>query len=116
MNALLLRKETSEAESNKKADFDASIINSGNNNKKLKIWNKGKATAKNIHLSCLEENCILSKKEIERIFPLESLKPSQSVELVVIIYIGMQIYKLPIQIICDDELQQDNEKVVQVIL
>lgn len=116
LNALLLEKETGEAESDKKADLGASIVNIGSNKKKLKIWNKGKAPAKNIRLSFPEGNSILSQREIESIFPLESLEQFQSVELAARITIGMRISKFAIQIIWDDGIQQDNEKTVHVTL
>lgn len=116
LNTLLLEKESSGVASDKKADLGASMINIGSNKKKLKVWNKGKASAKNIRLAFPEGNHLLSQREIESIFPLESLEQFQSVELTARITIGMRISKFAIQIIWDDELQQGNEKIVHVTL
>jgi hypothetical protein len=111
LNNLLLKKEKNEALYNKKADLGASFINLGSTKHKLKIWNKGKAAARNIVIEFPEGNEFLIQSEIDEKFPLESLDTYQSVELVAAVAFGMK-KKHPLRLIWADDFSERNEKIV----
>jgi len=111
LNNLLLKKETSEALNNKKADLGASFIKIGSNDRRLKIWNKGKATARNVRIEFPEGNEVFTQGDIDRKFPLESLETFQSVELLAAVHMGTRA-KHPIRLIWSDDSSESNEKIV----
>jgi hypothetical protein len=111
LNKLLLEKETSEALKNKKADLGASFIKLGSSNYRLKIWNKGKAIARNVRIEFPEGNNNLILLDIDQKFPLESLDTFQAVELVTAVTMGTK-RKHPIKLIWSDDFDEHNEKIV----
>lgn len=78
----LLAKEDAESDQEKKADLGASFIKLGSSNYRLRIWNKGKAAARNVQLEFPDGNDCVIQSDIESKFPLEALETFQSVELV----------------------------------
>nr|VFK49672.1 MAG: hypothetical protein BECKTC1821D_GA0114238_10825 [Candidatus Kentron sp. TC] len=70
LNNLLLKKEEGEALSDKKADLGASFVKLGSSNYRLKIWNKGNATARNVRLEFPEGNDVVIESEVDKKFPL----------------------------------------------
>ena len=65
LNKLLLEKEMTETTLNLKADLLANVIKLGNGREKLKIYNKGKGTAKNIRFEVIEgSNMMIQSIEI----------------------------------------------------
>jgi hypothetical protein len=111
LNNLLLEKERSEALNKKQADLGASFIKIGSSDRRLKIWNKGKAAARNVMIEFPEGNNILIQSEIDQKFPLELLDTYQSVELIVAGAMGMK-RKHPIRLIWADDFNERNEKIV----
>src|SRR5690606_9532420 len=111
LNALLLEKETSEYQSEKKADLGASFIKIGRNDYRLKIWNRGKAPAHNVTIEFPNGNEVLIESDIEEKFPLESLETHQSVELIASVHMGTKS-KHAILIRWSDAASQNNEKIV----
>ncbi|MDP3183422.1 MAG: hypothetical protein Q8M54_11480 [Desulfobaccales bacterium] len=111
LNNLLLEKERSEALNKKQADLGASFIKIGSNDRRLKIWNKGKAAARNVMIEFPEGNNILIQSEIDQKFPLELLDTYQSVELIAAGALGMK-RKHPIRLIWSDDSSERNEKIV----
>jgi hypothetical protein len=111
LNNLLLAKERSEALKTKQADLGASFIKIGSNNRRLKIWNKGKVTARNVRIEFPEGNEVVIQGDIDRKFPLESLDTFQSVELIASVHLGTKA-KHPIRLIWDDDSGERNEKIV----
>jgi hypothetical protein len=111
LNYLLLEKEQSEAANNKKADLGATFIKLGSSKYRLKIWNKGKATAKNVRIYFPEGNDVLIQSEIDEKFPLESLEQYQSVELIAAASKGTKS-KYMIRLIWSDDSDEDIEKIV----
>lgn len=111
LNDILLEKEASEAVSDKKADLGASFIKLGSNKYRLKIWNKGKASARNVQIEFPERNNILHQSEIDEKFPLESLETHQAVELIASVHMGTK-RKITIRLIWSDEYDEHNEKIV----
>lgn len=109
LNNLLLEKEQGEALSDKKADLGASFVKLGNSKHRLKIWNKGSATARNVRLEFPEGNGIIIESEIEEKFPLESLEKLQSVELIAAVHMGTKS-KHVIRLVWEDDAHDHNEK------
>ncbi|WP_217271910.1 hypothetical protein [Sphingopyxis sp. BSNA05] len=71
VNEFLLQQGENEALDARKADLGANFIKLGNNKHRLKIWNKGKATARNIRIEFPDGNDIVDEGDIRRKFPLE---------------------------------------------
>lgn len=111
LNALLLQKEKNEAADEKKADLGASFIKVGGSNYRLKIWNKGKAAARNVVIDFPEGNSIVVQSQIEQTFPLELLDRFQSVELIAAVHMGTK-HKHAISLIWADDFSERNEKIV----
>lgn len=109
LNNLLLEKESEGAIKEKRADLGASFIKLGSNKYRLKIWNKGSATAKNVRIEFPEGNDVISDSDLANKFPMESLERYQSVELAA--FVSMQTKRKHIvRLIWDDDAQSHNEK------
>jgi hypothetical protein len=110
----LLVKEAGEAEAKSRADLGANFVKIGRNNYRLKIFNRGSVAARNVRIELKhedEEDHCLSQGEIESKFPHECIEPHQGVELFAAIHIGSKS-KHPLRLIWDDDLRQNNEKMV----
>lgn len=88
LNQLLIEREAAEGLASKKADLSANLYQSGKNNYRLKVFNRGKGTAKNIRFFDLstEEDSFLMQSDIDRKFPMPILEQHQSVELIAAIH------------------------------
>jgi hypothetical protein len=115
LNRLLLEKETSDSASERRANLGASFIKLGSSKYRLKIWNKGKAVARNVILEFPEGNDVLMKREIEEKFPLEALDTHQSVELIASVHMDTKP-KHAIRLIWSDDHSERNEKLVYATL
>lgn len=109
LNKKLLEKEDEEDVQNKQADVSANFYKSGKNDWRLKVFNKGKATARNVRLVVLDGAGLLGDKDIGRKFPHPILEQYQSIEIHA--YVHMQSAdRTHIKLIWDDPHQNDNEK------
>lgn len=109
LNNLLLEKENEEALKEKSADLGASFIKLGSSKYRLKIWNKGSATAKNVRIEFPEGNDVVIESEVADKFPMESLERHQSVELIAAV--DMQTKrKHVVRLIWEDDAEPHNEK------
>lgn len=106
---LLLEKEKGDVLDDKKADLGATFVKLGSSKHRLKIWNKGNATARNVKLEFPEGNDVLIQSDIDEKFPLESLEKHQSVELIAAVHMGTR-RKHVIRLIWEDDAQEYNEK------
>ena len=111
LNLLLLDKGKSEAINEKRADLGANFIKLGSSSYRLKIWNKGKTSARNVRLEVPDDNDILIDSEIAQKFPLEVLEQFQSVELIAAVNMGSK-GKYAIKLIWSDDFSPANEKIV----
>ncbi|MCF5865051.1 hypothetical protein K3H50_17100 [Aeromonas veronii] len=109
LNKLLLAKETEEVLDDKKADLGASIVKLGNNNYRLKIWNKGSAVARNVEVSFPNGNEFVSDSELNDKFPYECLEKHASVELIAYIH-SDTARKQTLCLRWSDEHKNKNEK------
>ena len=111
LNLRLLEREETDSASDKKADLGAAFIKLGNSKYRLKIWNKGKASARNVSIEFPEGNDCIIQSDVSEKFPLEILDTHQSVELIAAVHMGT-IRKHAIKLIWSDEFNQSNEKTV----
>jgi hypothetical protein len=111
LNALLLVKEEGEAAEEKKADLGATVIKLGSSNYRVKIWNKGKAPARNISIDFPDGNDVIINSEVERKFPLEVLDRLQAVELIAAVHTGIKS-KHTVRLTWSDDFRETNEKTV----
>lgn len=109
LNNLLLEKESEDALKEKSADLGASFIKLGSSKYRLKIWNKGSATAKNVRIEFPEGNDVVVDSEVSDKFPMESLERHQSVELIAVVHMQTK-RKHVVRIIWEDDAQTHNEK------
>jgi hypothetical protein len=115
LNNLLLKKEEDESLTTKRADLGASFIKLGSSKYRLKIWNKGKAPARNVRIAFPEGNEIILDSELRDKFPLELLETHQSVELIAAVHMQTKS-KQVVDLTWSDAFQEDNEKTVFVTL
>ncbi|EOG5448631.1 hypothetical protein [Morganella morganii] len=109
LNNRLLEKEDEDALKGKRADLGASFIKLGNSRYRLKIWNKGAATARNVRLEFPEGNDVVIDSEVTDKFPMETLERHQSVELIATV--NMQTKrKHVVRLIWEDDAEAYNEK------
>lgn len=111
LNRRLLAKEEGELRDLKSADLGASFIKIGSNDYRLKIYNKGKAAARNVRIEFPEGNDCVIDSDVEGKFPLESLEQHQAVELLASVEMGTRS-KHPIRLRWEDDAELHNEKVV----
>lgn len=109
LNNLLLEKENEDSLKEKRADLGATFIKLGNSKYRLKIWNKGAATARNVRLEFPEGNDVIIDSEVKDKFPLESLEKFQAVELVAAVSMQTKS-KHVVRLIWEDDAQEHNEK------
>lgn len=111
LNQRLLEREEAESISDRKADLGANFIKLGSSKYRLKIWNKGKTTARNVSIEFPEGNDCIVQSDVSEKFPLEALDTHQSVELIAAVHMGTKS-KHAIKLIWSDEFNQHNEKTV----
>ena len=111
LNTLLLDKEENEVISAQRAYLGANFVKLGNNNYRLKIFNKGKATARNVRIEFPDGNDVLIASDVERKFPMEALDQHQSVELIAAVHMGSKS-KQHIKLLWDDDYGDDHSKSV----
>lgn len=109
LNNRLLEKEDEDALKGKRADLGASFIKLGNSKYRLKIWNKGAATARNVRLEFPEGNDVVIDSEVTDKFPMESLERHQSVELIAAVHMQTK-RKHVVRLIWEDDAEVYNEK------
>lgn len=116
INDLILKEKQKESLRENMAEISASFIKNGgyNNHTKLKIFNKGKAIAKNVNIIFHEDNDLISDDEIKEKFPLK-LEQHQAVELNAITHLNMK-RKIKFIATWDDDYSIKNEKEIELTL
>lgn len=112
LNRLLIEREAQEGRDGRRADLSANLIAVGKSNWRLKVFNRGKGTARNVRLIDLQEtDSILSFGDIERKFPLPILEQHQAVEVAALFCFGGPS-RAHIKLVWDDDLGDNHEKEV----
>ena len=107
-----ITKEKAEADALKKADLGANFYTLGTNKRRLKIFNKGRSTARNVRIAFPEDIDCLQQEDIDARFPLEVLAVHQAVELPVYRTIEMTRTKYKIELTWDDDFKANNSVVL----
>jgi hypothetical protein len=111
LNKRLLAREDDQVKADRQADLGASFIKIGSSQRRLKVFNKGRATARNVTIGFPEgQNCLI-QSDIDSKFPLEGLEPMQSVELIASIDFQSKS-KYPVTLFWADDFQESNQKTV----
>lgn len=111
LNKFLLMKEEEEKLQRVKADISANFVSMGKNKQVLKIFNKGKGTAKNVRLEFLEGDGLFIESEVTDKFPVPILESFQRVDLTAINEFR-SASRIHVKLIWDDDFGKDNEKVL----
>jgi hypothetical protein len=111
LNKLLLEKENAELIHKNKADISVNFIKTGKNNHRLKVFNKGNNTAKNIRMEFPDGNSLLYSSDLDTKLPIPILEQHQSIELLAIVGFGSDI-RMTVKLIWDDDSGNDNEKIL----
>jgi hypothetical protein len=111
LNQLMLEKEKREATQAKKADLGANFIKVGKHKHRLKVFNKGKATAYNVNIEFPEGNDLILEHDLEEKFPLEIMERGQSVDLVAAFDLQSKS-KLKVKLSWENEREETDEKIL----
>jgi hypothetical protein len=111
LNKLILEKESTELMHKNKADISVNFIKTGKNNHRLKVFNKGNNTARNVRMEFPEGNSILHSSDLDSKLPIPILEQHQSVELLAIVGFGSDS-RMTIKLIWDDDFDSNNEKIL----
>lgn len=110
LNQMLIEREAAEGLSSKRADISANLIEVGRNNHRLKVFNRGRGTARNVRFVLLDdEDSFLIAGDIEQKFPVPIMEQHQSVELIAALHFGSGV-RAHIKLLWDDETGVDHEK------
>ncbi len=109
LNLLLIEREASESLAAKRADVSANFYKSGKHDYRLKVFNKGKGTAKNVRLEVIDDGDLFIDDDIARKFPVPLMEQHASVELIAAVRMGSPS-RAHIKLIWDDEAGQGHEK------
>jgi hypothetical protein len=82
VNELTIAKEKREAIEMRRADLGANLVPIGSKNYRLRIFNKGKAIARNVLVDFPDGNDLVPESDVKDKFPMEFMEPSQAVDLI----------------------------------
>ena len=88
INSLVLKKEEIEADQRESAEVGANFVKHGSNNYRLRVFNRGPATAEDVHVSFPDGNELVLQEDINEKFPLARMERWQSVDLIAAIHMG----------------------------
>lgn len=112
LNRLLIERETEAGQDNKRADLSANLVSVGKSNWRLKVFNRGKATARNVRLIDLqEESSVLARGDSQRKFPVPILEQHQYVEVAAIRLLNGPS-RAHVKLVWDDDSGENHEKEV----
>ncbi len=115
LNARLLAQGETESLEGRKADVGASFVKLGTSKHRIKVFNKGKAAARNVRIEFPGGNEMVPGSEIRDKFPMEILEQHQAVELIAAVHMGTP-RKQTVILRWEDEHSEANEKTVYLTL
>jgi hypothetical protein len=86
LNRRLLERGETEAIEARQADVGARLIKLGSSKYRVKVFNRGKAAARNVRIEFPDGNYMISDQEIRDKFPMEELEQHDSVDLIAAIH------------------------------
>jgi len=112
MDRVLLREQATLAQEGEKADLQAEFVKSDHDSHpKLRIRNVNQALAKNIRIDFPNGNNLLLKKEVDAIFPIDTLNKHKEILLSIAVYNNAP-RKIAIELIWDDGYNMNNSKLL----
>lgn len=111
LNKRQLEQGDSQALEARKADVGATLVKLGSSKYRVKIFNRGKAAARQVRIEFPNGNNIVPEEEITGKFPMEVLEQHQSVELIAAFHMSTAP-KQSIMLRWSDDHADENEKVV----
>jgi len=113
LNRMLVEKEEADARNAKKADLSANLVKVANNNYRVRVFNRGKAPARNVRIDLATQSSdpVPITRDVDSKFPMERLEPQQGVDLIAAVHWDSPS-KMPIVLIWDDDTGTDHEKTV----
>lgn len=112
LNAYQLKKINEEESENRKALIRGNIVKGNKGSRVLKVFNSGKAIARNIRVEYLGDMENIIPRDDH--FPYELLNPQDNSEIFLLLSEGAS--KLNIKFIWDDDFKKDNEFVQMLTL
>jgi hypothetical protein len=109
LNRLLIEKEASEAEAAKRADVSANFYKSGKHDYRLKVFNRGRGTARNVRFEALDGSDLFIDDDIRRKFPIPLLEQHGFIELIAAVHFGSPS-RAHIKLLWDDEGGNEHQK------
>jgi len=113
LNELILEKEQREARLAESADLGASMVRLGSSRHRLRVYNRGPATAYNVKIDFPEGNDVVIEADLHEKFPLETMEPGQSVELVAAVAMETR-RKLAVRLSWENQEGTPSEKTIYV--
>lgn len=110
-----LKKSQVEALEEKKADIGVKLVKLGNSKYRVKIFNRGKAAARNVRIELPDSNNMIPDHEIRDKFPMEVLEQHDSVDLIAAVHIGTP-RKHEVLLKWEDDHSDSNEKISYLTL
>lgn len=111
LNRLLIDKESTELQAQRKADVGANFVKIAKNDYRLKVFNRGPVAARNVRLEFLAGGEVMMASELKQKLPVPALERHQTVELMA--SINMQSpRRAHIRIDWDDDAGTDHHKEV----
>lgn len=88
LNELLIAREGEEAQSSRSASISANFYKAGKTDYRLKVFNRGKAVARNVRLEIIDGGDLFIKSDVERKFPVPLMEQHASIELIAPVHSG----------------------------
>ena len=99
------------SDATKKADLRADFLKYGSNKYRLKVSNRGPASARNVRIEFPDGNDCIVDSELTDKFPFELLERHQAVELIAAVCMETKS-KQRMKLLWDDDFRSNNEKIV----
>lgn len=115
VNALVLEKEEREAAQANQADLGANFFSLGSSKHRLKVFNRGRAIAHEVEIAFPGGNDVVIQADVQDKFPMETMEPGQSVELIAAVHTGTK-RKQVIRLTWKDADGREQEKIVHATL
>jgi hypothetical protein len=111
LNKTLLRQVDAENKEKKQADFGARITALGRSDSRLKIFNQGKAPARNVRLEVLEGDDMFMTGDLPEKFPAERIDAGNGIEVHVVLALNGP-RKVKLRLRWEDDHSSHREKVL----
>lgn len=86
LNQLLIERESAESQQQRKAEVSANFIKIGKSTYRLKVYNRGAVSARNVRLAMLTGGELIGNRELDDKFPIPKLDRQQSIEMIAFVH------------------------------